>query len=64
MSLLTGRSKTRHTLISPFLFARWDNECYSPDEHVRCSACGRLAGVLENLRSGASCKDLQGSGWF
>ena len=44
-------------------FARLDNECYSPDEHVRCSACGRLAGVLENLRSGAPCKDQQGSGW-
>ena len=44
-------------------FARLDNECYSPDEHVKCSACGRLASVLENLRSGAPCKDQQGSGW-
>lgn len=43
--------------------ARWDNECYSPDEHVKCSTCGRITSVLQALDGASACKDLEGTGW-
>merc|ERR1712150_175229 len=34
----------------------WDHKCFSPDEYVPCSVCGRIAGVLKALDS--KCTDL------